>query len=93
MRAIQIRQTYQQYIYQDTFTRDDLSTIQGNMFVSILEIKGLILPEEANRKNISKKPIDPVVEVRLETFQNRILREESSDPTGKAKRQLIFTSH
>ena len=63
------------------------------MFVSILEIKGLILPEEQNRKVITKKSIDPVVEVRLETFSNRMIREQRSNPLGKPKRHLVFTSH
>lgn len=49
------------------------------MIVSILEAKGLILPQEMNRSNIDKsKQIDPVVEVRLETFSNQILKQYSS---------------
>ena len=78
---------------QDTFTRDDLSTIQGNMIVSILEAKGLILPQEMNRSNIDRSnQIDPVVEVRLETFSNQILKQYSSQPITN-KRQVIFGTY
>lgn len=63
------------------------------MIVSVLEAKGLILPQEMNRSNIDKsKQIDPVVEVRLETFSNQILKQHSSQPITN-KRQVIFGTY
>ena len=52
---------------QDTRTTDDLSTIQGDMIVSVIEVKGLIVPSEVNRRQQDfKNKLDPVVEIRLE---------------------------
>lgn len=46
-----------------------------------------------NRSNIDKsKQIDPVVEVRLETFSNQILKQHSSQPITN-KRQVIFGTY
>jgi len=35
---------------QDTVELDDLNTIEGNMIISMVETKGLILPKEISRK-------------------------------------------
>lgn len=45
------------------------------MVLSILEVKGLILPSEVNRrKQDTTKAVDPVVEVRLENFNKQIIK-------------------
>ena len=63
------------------------------MVLSILEVKGLILPSEVNRrKQDTTKAVDPVVEVRLENFNKQILKQFSSDPV-KNRRQVIFGGH
>ena len=68
------------------------------MFVSILEVKGLIMPQEMNRRNIDKSlNFEPVIEVRLEDFRNQDppLR-QASKATFKQdgeRKPIIFDTH
>ena len=56
---------------QDLSTQDPLNTIEGNLKVSLLEVKGLIVPIEVNRRSQDfKNHIDPVVEIRLDRKSN-----------------------
>jgi hypothetical protein len=59
-------------VSQDIDQKDSLSTIEGTLVVSLIEIKGLITAREVNRRqaDFSRNVCDPVVEVRLEKKSN-----------------------
>lgn len=91
---IQIRQTNLQFEQEDTFTMDDLSTIQGDIKLSILEVKGLIMPEEKNRKNFKEHlKINPIVEVYIQSQFDEKKVTSSQQYGSSDKRALIFSNH
>lgn len=60
------------------------------MVVSLIEVKGLILPSEVNRRQSDfKNKIDPVVEVRLEMMSGSILKTQESEAITN-KREILW---
>ena len=47
---IRIHQAAMNLAVQDKETRDPLSTIEGDLTVAMVEVKGLIVPKEVNRR-------------------------------------------
>lgn len=67
---------------QDTYEADDLSTISGTLKVQMVEAKGLILANEANRKSQQKGArVDPLIEVTL-------MRASKDKPVTLVQKQL-----
>ena len=63
---IRIHQAAMNLSVQDTETKDPLSTIEGDLSVAMVEVKGLIIPKEVNRRQMDySNKCEPVVEIRL----------------------------
>lgn len=66
---IRFRQYHVANKRQDTYIPDGFETLFGNMRIQLEEIKGLILPQEQNRKQQNlKSAIDPRIEINLMDF-------------------------
>ena len=67
-------------------SRDSNETIKGEIMISLIETKGLILPKEVNRKQMDKKAkFNPCVEVGLYNNQGEQLRSYTTEPAQNVR--------